>query len=118
MLISCLYNLSVGAGSAGSILAKRLADAGANILLVEAGGVPSYFFNIPIFTPLFLNTVYDWQYVTVPQENACKGLTNNQSAWPAGKILGGSSRINNMIYVRGHPKDYDPWFLDYEGEVY
>ncbi|NP_001136328.2 glucose-methanol-choline (gmc) oxidoreductase [Nasonia vitripennis] len=104
----------VGAGSAGSILAKRLADAGANILLVEAGGVPSYFFNIPILTPLFLNTVYDWQYVTVPQENACKGLINNQSAWPAGRILGGSSRLNNMIYVRGHPKDYDPWFLDYE----
>ena len=64
---------------------------------------------------MLINTPYDWQYVTVPQKHACKGLINNQSAWPAGKILGGSSRINYMIYSRGHPDDYKSWFPDFKG---
>ncbi|KAJ8688106.1 hypothetical protein QAD02_023901 [Eretmocerus hayati] len=103
----------VGAGSAGSVLAERLSKAGAKILLIEAGGTPSYFFNIPVIAPILFNSVYDWQYKTVPQEYSCKGLINNQSIWTSGKILGGSSRLNNMIYVQGHHEDYWPWFSDY-----
>ena len=65
-----------------------------------------------------MNTPYDWKYVTVPQENACKGLKNHQSIWTAGKILGGSSRLNNMIYLKGHPDDYIPWFSDFKGDKF
>ena len=85
-------------------------------MLVEAGGDPLPFFNIPLIAPLLLNSVYDWKYVTVPQENACKALHNNQSIWSAGKILGGSSRLNYMVYVKGHFEDYDSWFPDFKGE--
>ncbi|XP_014225369.1 glucose dehydrogenase [FAD, quinone]-like [Trichogramma pretiosum] len=104
----------VGAGSAGSTLATRLSNAGANTLLIEAGGSDVPFFNIPIIAPMLINTPYDWQYLTVPQEKACKALINNQSAWSAGKILGGSSRLNYMIHSEGHPDDYKSWFPDFE----
>jgi choline dehydrogenase len=86
-----------------------------NVLLIEAGGAPLYLFNIPIIAPLLLNTVYDWKYLTVPQQNACKGLNHNQSIWSAGKILGGSSRLNYMVYVQGHPDDYESWLTDIKG---
>ncbi|XP_014206694.1 glucose dehydrogenase [FAD, quinone]-like [Copidosoma floridanum] len=99
----------VGAGSAGSVLAAKLSSAGEKTLLVEAGGAPAFFFNIPIIAPILLNSPYDWRYLTVPQKNACKGLDNNQSVWSSGKILGGSSRLNYMIYSTGHPNDYDSW---------
>ncbi|XP_011499717.1 PREDICTED: glucose dehydrogenase [FAD, quinone]-like, partial [Ceratosolen solmsi marchali] len=104
--------LIVGAGSSGSVLATQLSKVKANVLLIEAGGTPINFFDIPVLAPLLLNTVYDWKYVTVPQKNACKGLNNNQSIWSAGKILGGSSRLNYMVYVQGHPDDYNPWLSD------
>lgn len=98
------------------MIAARLSNAGAKILLIEAGGPPIYFLNIPVIAPLLVNTIYDWKYKTVPQENACFGLNNNRSSWPAGKILGGSGRLNNMIYVKGHPDDYSSWFSDYKGK--
>ncbi|XP_015599135.1 glucose dehydrogenase [FAD, quinone] isoform X3 [Cephus cinctus] len=103
----------VGAGSAGSVLAAKLANAKYKTLLIEAGGTPPAFFNIPILSPLFQQSVYDWQYSTVPQHHSCKGLINNQSVWPAGKILGGSSRLNYMAYVCGHAEDYADWFPDF-----
>ncbi|XP_011260570.1 glucose dehydrogenase [FAD, quinone] isoform X3 [Camponotus floridanus] len=58
-------------------------------------------------------TAYDWQYITVPQKHACKGLINNQSRWPRGKIVGGTSRLNYMAYVLGHRLDYEIWFPDF-----
>ncbi|XP_078053384.1 glucose dehydrogenase [FAD, quinone] [Augochlora pura] len=103
----------VGAGTAGATISARLAEYGYTVLLLEAGGVPPPFLDIPLLAPLIQNSPYDWQYTTVPQQNACKGLTNNQSRWPMGKLLGGTSRLNYMLYVRGHPLDYNDWLPDF-----
>lgn len=103
----------VGAGSAGAILAMRLAEDKHNVLLLEAGGTAPPFLDIPLLAPIIQQTAYDWQYITVPQKYACKGLVNNQSRWPRGKILGGSSCLNYMAYVLGHRLDYDKWFPDF-----
>ncbi|XP_024869951.1 glucose dehydrogenase [FAD, quinone]-like isoform X1 [Temnothorax curvispinosus] len=107
----------VGAGSAGSILATHLVEDKHSVLLLEAGGTAPSFLDIPLLGPLIQNTVYDWQYVTVSQEYACKGLINNQSRWPRGKILGGSSHLNYMAYVLGHQLDYEKWFPDFAESV-
>lgn len=67
----------VGAGTAGAILTKKLTEYGYTILLLEAGGTAPPFLDIPLLAPLIQNTPYDWQYMTVPQQHACKGLKNN-----------------------------------------
>lgn len=72
-----LFTILVGAGSAGTILATHLADENHSVLLLEAGSTAPFFLDIPLLGPLIQNTVYDWQYVTVSQEHACKGLINN-----------------------------------------
>lgn len=97
------FPLIVGTGSAGAVLAENLTG---RILVIEAGNGGGVLFNIPILQPLIQRSSYDWRYETVPQENACFGLKNNISFWPAGKILGGSHALNNMIYHRGHRDDY------------
>lgn len=108
----------VGAGTAGSTVAARLSDINEKVLLIEAGGPSLPFFNIPLITPLLQGTPYDWQYKTLPQEKSCKGLVNNQSIWAAGKILGGSSKLNYMAHLRGHPQDYESWLPDFQGKAY
>ena len=52
---------------------------------------------------------WDWQYQTEPQKYACKGMKGSRSNWPRGKVLGGSSTLNYMLYVRGNKKDYELW---------
>ncbi|XP_012288644.1 glucose dehydrogenase [FAD, quinone] isoform X2 [Orussus abietinus] len=104
----------VGAGSAGAVLATRLNEMGFRILLLEAGGTSPYFTDIPVLAPFLQRSVYDWQHATVPQKHACKGLINNQSLWSMGKVIGGSSKLNYMLYVEGHPLDYEDWFPDYK----
>jgi choline dehydrogenase len=96
----------VGSGSSGAVVARRLADAGAHVLLLEAGGADD---NPAIHDPgrlheLWLSEV-DWAYETVPQEHA----HGRRLAWPRGKVLGGSSSLNAMIWVRGAPADFDTW---------
>ena len=98
----------VGAGSAGCVLANRLSADGKNqVLLLEAGGSDrSPLIQVPLGYGLtFADPKYNWMYTTAP-EPALNGRT---SFWPRGKVLGGSSSLNAMVYVRGQPGDYDDW---------
>ncbi|QFT63740.1 choline dehydrogenase [Roseivivax sp. THAF30] len=97
----------VGAGSAGCAMAYRLAEAGRSVIVIEHGGwdggpfiqMPgalSYPMNMPL---------YDWGYQTEPEPH----LGGRRLACPRGKVIGGSSSINGMVYVRGHARDFDHW---------
>ncbi|PSN56054.1 Glucose dehydrogenase [FAD, quinone] [Blattella germanica] len=100
----------VGAGSAGAVIASRLSEnPDWNVLLIEAGGDPPLDSEIPHLFPALQLTEYDWQYKTEPAEGMCEGLRGGSCNWPRGKVLGGSSTINAMIYIRGMKLDYDNW---------
>ena len=97
----------VGAGSAGCVLAARLsADSGVSVLLLEAGlADDADEIRAPAAVNRLFQTSYDWNYQTVPQHRA-GGRT---VYWPRGKVLGGSSSINAMIYIRGNRHDFQGW---------
>jgi choline dehydrogenase len=97
----------VGTGSAGAVLANRLsADSGVEVTVLEAGPRDKdKFIHIPAaFSKLFRSAV-DWDYLTEPQ----KELDGREIYWPRGKVLGGSSSMNAMMWVRGFAADYDEW---------
>ncbi len=98
----------VGAGSAGCVLANRLTESGEHsVLLLETGGSDkSIFIQMPTALSIPMNTdKYAWQFHTQPEPY----LNNRVMHCPRGKVLGGSSSINGMVYVRGHAKDFDEW---------
>jgi choline dehydrogenase len=98
----------VGAGSAGCVLANRLsADPANKVLLLEAGGRDrNPLFRLPMLMgKLFHSGIYNWHYHTEPEPY----LNGRTLYWPRGKVLGGTSTINGMIYVRGNRHDYDRW---------
>ena len=98
----------VGAGTAGCVVASRLAATGATVALLEAGGAYPRLLDVPLLSLwawLRHPARYCWQDLTVPQSE----LEGRRVAWPAGRLVGGSSAINAMIYCRGHPGCYDRW---------
>ena len=98
----------VGGGSAGCSLAARLSeDPAASVCLVEAGGSGrSFLIDTPILLAVTVpRPIHNWAFETVPQP----GLAGRKGYQPRGKALGGSSAINAMVYMRGHPRDYDDW---------
>ena len=97
----------VGAGSAGSAMAYRLGEAGASVIVVEHGGTDmGPFIQMPGALSFPMNMpLYDWGFRTEPEPF----LGGRSLATPRGKVIGGSSSINGMVYVRGHAKDFDTW---------
>ncbi|MGR3462724.1 MAG: choline dehydrogenase [Roseovarius sp.] len=97
----------VGAGSAGCAMAYRLSEAGKSVLVIEHGGSDAGpFIQMPgaLSYPMNMRR-YDWGYQTEPEPH----LGGRRLACPRGKVIGGSSSINGMVYVRGHARDYDHW---------
>ncbi|MEJ2176951.1 MAG: choline dehydrogenase [Gammaproteobacteria bacterium] len=98
----------VGAGSAGCVVANRLSeDPAVSVLLLEAGVKDrNPWIHVPVgYFKTMHNPAVDWCYVTDPDP----GLNGRQLKWPRGKVLGGSSSLNGLLYVRGQPEDYDLW---------
>ncbi len=97
----------VGAGSAGCAMAYRLAEAGRTVTIIEHGGTDAGpFIQMPGALSFPMNMgMYDWGLQTEPEPH----LGGRRLATPRGKVLGGSSSINGMVYVRGHARDYDTW---------
>ena len=108
----------VGAGSSGCVLANRLSEVeNVSVLLIEAGG-PDHNsdIHIPLAYPKLQMSDVDWKYKTSSQKQACLNMYSHQCAWPRGKVLGGPSGINAMVYTRGNKVDYDHWEKVYGAE--
>ncbi|XP_028035843.1 glucose dehydrogenase [FAD, quinone]-like [Bombyx mandarina] len=100
----------VGAGSAGCVIANRLTEVPQwKVLLIEAGGNENFFSDVPIFASFLSMTPMNWGYTSEPEPRACKDLRGKVCFLPRGKVLGGSSVLNFLIYQRGHPEDYNDW---------
>lgn len=120
----------VGGGSAGAVVASRLSEVPdwkvkrefflgmpfteqdlicLQVLLLEAGPDENEISDVPSLAAYLQLSPLDWTYKTEYTGRACMGMNNGQCNWPRGKVLGGSSVLNYMLYVRGNKKDYDLW---------
>lgn len=79
------------------------------VLLLEAGMEEPEVADVPAFAPMVRRSSIDWEFRTQPQKTNCRARRGGQCIWPRGKVMGGSSTINYMIYLRGGPQDYDDW---------
>ncbi|XP_063233821.1 glucose dehydrogenase [FAD, quinone]-like [Bacillus rossius redtenbacheri] len=110
----------VGAGSSGAVVANRLSEVpGWSVLLVEAGGDETLIGDVPLMMASYQRTSTDWRYRTEADPGFCRAMLDGRCLWPRGKVLGGTSAINGMLYVRGNRRDYDNWQrLGNEGWAY
>ena len=98
----------VGAGSAGCVMAARLSeDPNVSVLLLEAGGRDSHLYlKMPVaFLKVVMDPAFNWGYLTEPEPH----MNGRRLPLPRGRVVGGSSSINGMFYMRGHPRDFDQW---------
>ena len=100
-------HIIVGSGSAGSVMAHRLSEAGRSVLVLEYGGTDlGPLIQMPSALSIPMNMKrYNWGFETEPEPH----LNGRRLATPRGKVVGGSSSINGMVYVRGHARDFDTW---------
>ncbi|XP_026678731.1 glucose dehydrogenase [FAD, quinone] [Diaphorina citri] len=100
----------VGAGSAGAVVANRLSEIeNWKILLLEAGGDETDISDVPVLAAYLQLSGLDWSYKTEPSSTSCLAMEHNRCNWPRGKVVGGSSVLNYMLYVRGNRNDYNHW---------
>ncbi|XP_077287274.1 glucose dehydrogenase [FAD, quinone] [Arctopsyche grandis] len=100
----------IGAGSGGSVVTNRLTEnPNWDVLLIEAGDDETFLSDIPLLSGLNEITSLNWGYKTDPVPGACLSLTDGVCNWPRGRVLGGTSVINFLIYTRGNKLDYDRW---------
>ncbi|CAL7944275.1 unnamed protein product [Xylocopa violacea] len=100
----------IGGGSAGAVVTNRLTEIpNWNVLLLEAGPDENEVTDVPSLAAYLQLTKLDWKYKTEPTGRACLGMKGARCNWPRGKVLGGSSVLNYMLYVRGNRHDYDYW---------
>jgi choline dehydrogenase len=107
MVDLCADYVIVGAGSAGCVVADRLSEDGAQVILLEAGPTDWHpMIHVPAGAlHLRANPLVNWNYYAEPEAE----IGNRSLHWPRGRVLGGTSSINGMLYVRGNPADYDGW---------
>ncbi|XP_061934725.1 glucose dehydrogenase [FAD, quinone] isoform X2 [Apis cerana] len=102
----------VGGGSAGAVIASRLSEVSNwTVLLLEAGGDETEISDVPLLAGYIQLSDMDWKYQTSPPTSSayCLAMIGDRCNWPRGKVLGGSSVLNAMVYVRGNRRDYDNW---------
>lgn len=100
----------IGGGSAGAVIANRLSEIGHwKILLLEAGPDENEISDVPSLAAYLQLSNIDWQYKTERTGRSCLAMKQGRCNWPRGKVLGGSSVLNYMLYVRGNKHDYDSW---------
>lgn len=100
----------IGAGSGGSVIANRLTENSKwTVLLLEAGKEESLLSDIPLFATYMLDSDLSWGYRTEKDKRFCKAMKHGTCNWPRGKVMGGTSVINYMVYTRGSPQDFDNW---------
>lgn len=100
----------IGGGSAGAVVASRISEIpNWDVLLLEAGPDENEITDVPSLAAYLQLTKLDWKYKTEPTGRACLAMKGGRCNWPRGKVLGGSSVLNYMLYVRGNRHDYDHW---------
>jgi len=100
----------IGGGSAGAVIASRLSEIpNWNVLLLEAGPDENEITDVPSLAAYLQLTTLDWKYKIEATDKACLAMKGGRCNWPRGKVIGGSSVFNYMLYVRGNKQDYDHW---------